>query len=158
MPQYRTHAVTSKFPLQSVLDLSHMKLDEATKRLGELIADQQQTAERVELLVRYRDEYQARFLAAAREGLGREQWRNYQAFLDRLDVAIAQAQQMAARSRQMMAEGQQDWLQKKGRVQAFDTLAQRHDARVNYAEGRQEQKDLDEHASRLHFARSDKED
>lgn len=158
MPHHRTHGVTTRFPLQSVLDLSHMKLDEATRRLGELIADQQQAAKRVDLLIQYRDEYHARFLAAAREGISREQWRNYQAFLDRLDVAIAQARQMATHSRQLTAAGQQDWLQKRGRVQAFDTLAQRHEARVSYAEGRQEQKNLDEHASRLHFAKSNKED
>lgn len=158
MSHSRAHGVTGKFPLQSVLDLSHMKLDEATRRLGELIADQQQAAERVDLLVQYRDEYHARFLAAAREGISREQWRNYQAFLDRLDIAIAQARQMAAHSRQLTEAGQQDWLQKRGRVQAFDTLAQRHEARLSHAEGRQEQKNLDEHASRLHFAKSDKDD
>jgi flagellar FliJ protein len=158
MPTHRIHGVTNKFPLQSVLDLSHMKLDEATRRLGELIADQQQAAERLDLLVQYRDEYHARFLAAAREGISREQWHNYHAFLERLDVAIAQARQMMAHSRQLTAAGQQEWVQKKGRVQAFDTLAQRHEARMNYAEARQEQKDLDEHASRLHFAKSDKEE
>lgn len=158
MSHYRARGMTGKFPLQSVLDLSHMKLDEATRRLGELIADQQQAAERVDLLVQYRDEYHARFLAAAREGISRDQWRNYQAFLERLDVAIAQARQMADHSRQLMTAGQQDWLQKRGRVQAFDTLAQRHDARVSYAEDRQEQKNLDEHASRLHFAKTNKDD
>lgn len=150
--------MSKNFPLQSILDLSHMKLDEATRRLGELIADQQQATEHHDLLVQYRDEYHARFLSAAREGLSREQWRNYQSFLERLDLAISQAGQTVTRTQQQTAAGQQDWLDKRGRVKAFDTLAQRHQAREAYAESRQEQKSLDEHASRGHFARTEGDD
>lgn len=150
--------MTNSFPLQSILDLSHMKLDEATRRLGELIADQQRTKERLDLLIQYRDEYHARFLSAAREGLGRDQWRNYQSFLERLDLAISQAGQNMSQSEHQTATGQQDWLSKRGRAKAFDTLAQRHQARMAYAESRQEQKFLDEHASRSHFAAEQDED
>jgi flagellar FliJ protein len=142
--------VNKTFPLQSILDLSQMKLDEATRRLGELISGEQQAAQRLELLAQYRDEYHARFLVAARDGLSRDQWRNYQSFLDRLDVAIGQAREMVAQSHQLTAAGQQEWLEKRGRVKAFDTLAQRHQARVNHAETRLEQKALDEHISRRH--------
>jgi flagellar protein FliJ len=142
-----------KFPLQTVLDLSQMKLEEATRHLGELIASQQQAAERMELLVRYRDEYRTRFLDAAREGLSREQWRNYQSFLERLEDAIGQAKEMVAHSRQQTEAGQQDWLDKRGRVKAFDTLAHRHEVRESYTESRQEQKDLDEHSARLFGAK-----
>lgn len=138
------------FPLQSILDLSQMKLEEATRRLGELISGEQQATQRLELLAQYRDEYHARFLVAARDGLSRDQWRNYQSFLDRLDVAIGQAREMVAQSHQLTAAGQQEWLEKRGRVKAFDTLAQRHQARVIHAETRLEQKVLDEHASRRH--------
>lgn len=102
------------------------------------------------LLVQYRDEYHSRFLAAARDGLRPDQWRNYQSFLERLDDAIGQAKAMVAQSQQLTAAGQQDWLHKRGRVKAFDTLAQRHQAREHYAEARQEQKSLDEQALRMH--------
>ncbi len=149
--------MTHKFPLQTILDLSQMKLEEATRHLGELIAGQQQAAERMEVLIQYRDEYQARFLAAAREGLSREQWRNYQSFLERLDGAIDQAKEMVARSRQQTEAGQQDWLDKRGRVKAFDTLAHRHQVRENYTESRLEQKNLDEHSARLFGAKTREE-
>ena len=147
--------MTKKFPLQSILDLSNLRLDEATRRLGELIASEQEAASRLELLGQYREEYHARFLAAARNGLGPDQWRNFQLFLERLDVAVAQAGEMAAQSRRHTAAGQQEWLDKQGRVKAFDTLAQRHKARVDYGESRQEQKSLDEHSARRHPTRKD---
>lgn len=149
--------MSKSFPLQQILDLSQLKLDESTRRLGELIASEQEATKRLELLVEYRAEYHGRFLAAARDGLGREQWRNYQHFLDKLDTAIGQAQAMMAQSRQMTSAGQQDWLHKRGQVKAFDTLAQRHQAKVDYEALRQEQKALDERAARAHTSRT-KED
>lgn len=147
--------MTKRFPLQSILDLSQLRLDEATRRLGELINGEQQAAQRLELLTHYRDEYQARFIDAARDGLGREQWSNYRTFLDRLDTAIRQAADLVSQSQQLTAAGQQDWLHQRGRVKAFDTLAQRHQAREVYAESRQEQKSLDEHAARSHTTKGE---
>ncbi len=139
-----------QFPLQSLLDLSQLRLDEATRVLGGLISGQQEATQRLELLMQYRDEYQTRFLSTAQNGIGRDAWHNYRAFLDRLDAAVAQAREMVAASERRTAAGQQEWLSKRGRLKAFDTLAQRHQSRVVYAESKQEQKFLDEHAARLH--------
>lgn len=138
------------FPLQSLLDLSQLRLDEATRRLGELLASQQEAAQRLDLLVNYRAEYEERYLAASRSGLGLQTWQNYRAFLDRLDVAIQQARDLVAASERKTADGQKDWLETRGKLKAFDTLAERHRSRVAYAESRQEQKAFDEHAARKH--------
>lgn len=158
MTRIWTKPVTKNFPLQSILDLSQMRLDEATRRLGELIANQEKASGRMELLVQYREEYYGRFMAAAREGLSPEQWRNYQNFLDRLDQAIGQAEQTIVQSKEMTAAGQQDWLSKRGKVKAFDTLAQRHQARTDHDELRREQKSLDEHSTRVHLAKFKEDD
>lgn len=136
------------FRLQPLLDLSNLRLDEATRQLGKLIAGEQEASQRLELLVQYRDEYQTRFIAAAGNGLGPDAWRNYQHFLGRLDQAIDQARTMVTASKQRTAAGQKNWLDKRGKVRAFDTLAQRHQTRVAYSEARQEQKQSDEHAAR----------
>ena len=139
-----------QFPLQSLLDLSQLRLDEATRHLGELITGQHEAAKRLELIVEYRAEYQSRFLASAQNGIDRDTWHNYQLFLDRLDAAVAQAQEMVFASERRTVAGQQEWLSKRGKVKAFDTLAQRHQSRIVQAESRQEQKALDEHAARRH--------
>lgn len=146
------------FRLQSLLDLSNMRLDEATRLLGRLIAGEQEASQRFTLLIQYRDEYQARFLEAAGSGLGPEAWRNYQLFLGRLDQAIDQARDMVAASKQRTAAGQQHWRDQQGKVKAFDTLAQRHQARVAYAAARSEQKQSDEHAARRFTANLAEED
>lgn len=136
------------FQLQTLLDLSNLRLDEAARQLGMLVAGELEAGQRLKLLTQYRDEYQARFAAAASNGIGPDTWRNFQHFLGRLDQAIVQARAIVDTSKQRTTDGQKNWLDKRGKVRAFDTLAERHQARVAYAGTRQEQKLSDEHAAR----------
>lgn len=138
------------FPLQSLLDLSQLRLDEAGRKLGELIAGEQEASRRHGLLVQYREEYRTRFVVAAQDGLSPGEWQNYAKFLARLDEAIAQADSAMTHTKQQTVAGQQEWVAKKGRVKAFDTLADRHQSRVAYQDQRQEQKLSDEHGARKH--------
>jgi flagellar FliJ protein len=141
--------MNKRFNLESLQELSTLRLDQATRQLGQLIAGEQQDSQRLELLVQYRNEYHALFLDAAGKGLDPRSWQNYQKFLAKLDEAVEQARAMAITAKQRTAVGQKNWLDKRGKVKAFDTLAQRFRARVAYEESRQEQKQTDEHAARF---------
>lgn len=143
------------FSLQPLLDLSNLRLDEATRQLGRLIAGEQEAHQRLALLVQYRDEYHARFLAAAGQGIGPDAWRNFQHFLGRLDEAIEQARTLVVNSQQRTAAGKQHWIDQRGKVKAFDTLSARHQAREATVEARQAQKLSDEHAARRFHAEPD---
>lgn len=136
------------FSLQTLLDLSQLRMDEAGRLLGQLLASEQEAGARVVLLQNYRLEYQERFLAAARTGIGREAMHNFQSFLARLDEAIAQAQALVEQSKQRTAAGQRQWLDQRVQVKAYDTLSTRHFEREQRAASRQEQKLQDEHAAR----------
>lgn len=142
--------MTKPFPLKTLLDLSQLRMDEAARRLGELLTGEQEASNRLSLLQQYRAEYHGRFVAEARNGMGRNTLSNYQTFLQRLDDAILQAQSLVAQSKQRTVQGQQEWLDKRGRVQAYDTLSTRHQVREQGIENRKEQKLLDEHAARKH--------
>lgn len=150
-------AMTKPAPVQTLLDLSKMRLDEATRKLGALISGEQSAAERLSLLVNYRTEYHARFMAAAQNGINREIWRNYQDFLGRLDASIVQAEEAVKQSRQRTSLGQREWMGKNERVRAFDMLVQRHQVREQSAAQRVEQKTQDEFAAHK-FANKEKED
>ncbi len=101
-----------------------------------------------EMLEDYRAEYHERFVQAARDGLSPDAWRNYSAFIAKLDDAIAAQRKVVEQSRARTAEGQQAWLTQRTKLKAFDTLAQRHQQTVARSEARQEQKQSDEHAAR----------
>lgn len=145
------------FPLQSLLELSQLRMDESAKRLGELLAGEQEAGARLILLQQYRDEYNERFVAAAQNGIGRDAWSNYQSFLSRLDVAIMQAQAMVTQSKLRTADGQRELAVKHGKVKAFDTLSQRHRSHELGLENRKEQKMQDEHAARYFRMRDEDE-
>jgi flagellar protein FliJ len=136
------------FPLQSLLDLSQVRMDDAARRLGELLASEQEVGKTLSLLEQYRDEYDARFRQAAQGGLTRDEWANYQSFLGRLDEAIAQQRTLVDASRQRTVDGQKEWLDKRNRVKAFDTLSQRHKAGEVRGEAKKEQRAQDEHAAK----------
>ena len=136
------------FSLQTLLDLSQLRMDEAGRRLGQLLASEEEAGARVLLLQEYRAEYQQRFVAQARDGIGREAMNNYQSFLGRLDEAIVQAQALVEQSKQRTAAGQREWLGQRVQVKAYDALSARHFDREQRAANRQEQKLQDEHAAR----------
>lgn len=142
--------MTRAFPLQSLLELSRLRLDEAGRKLGELIAGEREASRRHGLLVEYREEYRTRFVLAARDGLRPAEWRNYASFLARLDEAVNQADSAVNDTKQRTVAGQQEWVAKQGRVKAFDTLSNRHWSRIAYEDHRQEQKHSDEHGARRH--------
>lgn len=136
------------FPLQPLLDLSHLRLDEAARELGELISGEQEASQRLSMLVQYREEYHARFLAAAKNGIGLSEWSNYTHFLSRIDDAIIPAALSVTQTQRRTLAGQQDWMGKRGRVKAFGTLADRHQSQVDCQEQRVEQKASDEYGAR----------
>lgn len=136
------------FTLQPLLEIMQNRADEATRRLGQLIAQEQSAKSRLQLLEQYRQEYADKFTAAAEQGLTPMAWRNYQEFLGRIDEAIAQQRQAVTNSERNTSAGQVHWQEQNKRLKAIDTLSQRHDARERYAENRRDQKEHDELTSR----------
>lgn len=139
--------MTTSFPLKPLLDLSQTRMDDAARRLGELIASEQEGRRKLELLQNYRDEYAERFQEAARNGLTPDAWRNYSAFIGRIDEAIGVQKAQVERSRAQTAAGQQAWVAQRNKVKAFDTLQQRHEHGEAKKAARLEQRQLDEHSA-----------
>lgn len=136
------------FPLQPLLDLSQARMDDAARRLGELLSSEHEVEKTLAMLMLYREEYEGRFREAARNGMARDEWRNYQSFLGRLDEGIAHQRSLVEASKQRTAAGQQEWLDKRNRVKAFDALSQRHKAQEVRIEAKTEQRAQDEHAAK----------
>lgn len=140
--------MTEPSPIKTLLDLAQNRLDDATRRLGELIAGENECQKKLQLLEDYRTEYQERFLEAARNGIGPDAWRNFSVFIGRIDDAIAVQRQALDQSRQAIVGGQEAWVAQRNKVKAFDTLNQRqHTAQVR-REQRDEQRQSDEHAAK----------
>lgn len=149
--------MSNSFHLQPLLDLARTRTDDAARELGELVAAERSVEEKLVLLENYRAEYLQRFADAARDGLTPDAWRNYSAFIVRLDEAVAAQRAAVEQSRARTVEGQQAWVEQRNRLKAFDTLSQRHQNMLARMEAKAEQKMSDEHAARRSRA-SDDED
>ncbi|HEX6734991.1 MAG TPA: flagellar export protein FliJ [Azonexus sp.] len=136
------------FSLQPLLEVMQNRADEATRRLGQLIAAEQNQRSRLQMLEQYREEYAQRLREATADGVTRLILRNYQDFLARIDDAINQQRIVVGNSERSTRAGQDHWQAQNTRLKAIDTLSQRHDARERYREGKQEQKLLDEFTTR----------
>lgn len=135
-----------KTPLQTLQELAHTRVDDATRKLGELMASENAAETKLALLRDYRKEYSSRFMESARNGIDPNAWRNYSNFLGKLDDAIRSQESAVDRTRQATAQGQQAWIAENTRAKAFDTLNARLERKQAAHEGRAEQKQSDEHA------------
>lgn len=149
--------MTQTFPLQNLLELMQSRSDEATRKLGQLIAAEQSQRSRLEMLEQYREEYAQRLRDAISQGITQLSLRNYQNFLGRIDDAITQQRQVVQNSEHSTKTGQEHWHDQNKRLKAINTLSVRHDIKVRELENKQEQKILDEFSSRRYQA-SQKED
>jgi flagellar FliJ protein len=98
-------------------------------------------------LLRYRDEYLARFreddpmLMSARKAL------ELRGFLAQLDQAIQAQQLQVNQSQQLLGRQQQNWQQARNKEQALDALMDRYRADEQQRQLRQEQRENDEHTN-----------
>lgn len=140
--------MTRPFTLQPLLEIMQNRADEATRRLGKLIAAEHDAKARLQMLEQYRAEYADKMREAGAQGLTPTALRNYQEFLARIDQAIAQQAAVVKHSEVQTVHGQQHWKSQNKQLKAIDTLAVRHDARERHLEGKKEQKLLDEYTTR----------
>lgn len=150
--------MTQPFSLQPLLDVMQTRTDEATRKLGKLIAAEQSQRSRLEMLEQYRSEYAQRLRDATMQGVTRFVLLNYQDFLARIDEAIMQQRIAVENSEQSTKAGKDHWQEQNKKLKAIDTLSLRHDARVRYQENRQDQKLQDEFSSRKYSTKENPDD
>lgn len=136
------------FSLQPLLELMQSRTDEATRKLGQLLAVEQNQRSRLQMLEQYREEYAQRMSDAVRQGLTPTALLNFQSFIFRIDDAITQQRVVVENSEKSTRQGQQQWQEQNKQLKAIDTLSQRHELRERYRENRSDQKLQDEFAAR----------
>lgn len=140
--------MSNTLPLAMLIELAQNKTDEASRRLGQLQRTQISAAEKLEMLIRYRQEYYDQLQTQMQDGVSSSRWRNFQHFIGTLDGAIEQQRAVAAQADSRLARGRTDWQQNKRRVSSFDTLAARVKEQQAQLANKREQHASDEHAAR----------
>lgn len=140
--------MTKTFTLQPLVQLAHQKNDAATRKFGQLNQQQQVALAKLDTLLQYRKDYQARFQEAVRTGMSQADLSNFQNFMQRLDEAIAQQQKAVEQAHSSVQVGRNELEDTQRRMKSFDTLAQRHVESEKKLEAKSEQRLQDEHTGR----------
>lgn len=141
--------MTKPFSLQPLVNLAHQKNDAATKKLGQLNQQQQTAQQKLDALQQYRRDYQMKFQEAAQQGMEPTDMRNFQDFMDRLDQAIRQQQQVIERAKTNVQTGRHELMDSTRKMRSFDTLAHRHVESEMKVEAKNEQRLQDEQTGRF---------
>ncbi len=115
-----------------------------------------QATERLQELLRYREDYLQRFQCDAGGGLAGTRLRNYQAFLAKLDNAIRQQQDILARARAEADFEREKLRDVSGQMAAVSGVAARWSGEERRADDRAEQRHSDELGERAFVNRHSK--
>jgi len=100
----------------------------------------------LEQLLEYRVEYSSNRMST---GLTALQLRDYQIFLDKLNVSIDQARDNVKLKKQQCDKQKLLWLKTRSRSKALDVVIEKYKQQEAVLAARIEQKEQDEHASRI---------
>jgi flagellar FliJ protein len=141
--------MSKHLPIKTLINLAEEELDAAAKKLGKLQQERNEIEAQLTSLVTYRDEYHARFTASAQEGTTAQTLRNFQAFVDTLDAAIAQQRAAIVMADHRIEAMKPEWRLKKQKVGSYEVLAARGEAVLAKQAARVEQREADEHAAKV---------
>jgi flagellar FliJ protein len=140
--------MSNTFSLQPLLHLAQQKNDAATKKLGQINQQQQAAQTKLDTLLQYRGEYQARLQEAVQNGMNQSDLRNFQGFIQRLDEAIAQQRAINEQMLNSVQAGREELQDAQRKMKSFDTLAQRHIESEKKLAAKSEQRLQDEYSGR----------
>lgn len=135
--------------LKNLVDLARRKSDNAAQHLAALNISEQNAEHKLRLLLSYRDDYYARFQKSAADGVDQAAWRNFHAFMSKLDAAIAEQRTAVTDSKNGVRAGRGEWQAEQRRLKSFGTLVQRGQRAEATRSARLEQREQDEHAAKV---------
>ncbi|MFR9718041.1 flagellar export protein FliJ [Aeromonas diversa] len=134
------------------LELLSEQLAEAEHRCAMALAkarqDLQLFMEQYDALGNYRQIYQQQWTERGQQGIAAQQNVQYQAFINKLQIAAEQQYEGVLQVKQVMEQRKQEWLAMQQRRKAVELLLEKKALRERQKADRQEQKMLDEFATR----------
>ncbi|ELY4390396.1 flagella biosynthesis chaperone FliJ [Cronobacter sakazakii] len=134
--------------LNTLKDMAEKEVDDAALRLGEMRRGCQQAEEQLSMLMNYQQEYRNNLNQTMTQGIASNRWVNYQQFIQTLEKAIEQHRLQLTQWNTKVDQALSFWKEKKQRLQAWQTLQDRHASTALLAENRLDQKRMDEFAQR----------
>ena len=140
--------MANRAPIETLIELAEKATDDAAKRLGAAIRAGTETEQKLSLLNEYRNDYAARFQAGLTAGLTAIGYRNFQAFLEKLDSAVAGQEKIVIEAKRRIGIERATWQACEQKRLSYNTLSSRALHELLLREARLDQKQTDERAAR----------
>jgi flagellar FliJ protein len=140
--------MASKAQLETLMDLARRETDDAAKRLGIALKAVDDAKQKHQMLVGFREEYVKKFEAAQQAGITPMAYRNFQAFIEKLEVAVKGQMDMIKHAEYRSEQEKMVWQASERKRMSYATLNDRADAAALKLENKRDQKQMDEHAAR----------
>ena len=145
--------MASTSQLETLIDMARTETDDAAKRLGAALKAVSDAEEKLNMLIGYRDEYSRKFQANQQAGITPMAYRNFQAFMEKLDNAIHGQEEVVRHTQRRGELEKATWQAAERKRVSYSTLRDREAAKQQKVEAKRDQKAMDEHASRQAFFR-----
>jgi flagellar FliJ protein len=143
--------MATRSPLETLIELAERETDDAAKLLGAAIRAAKEHENKLGMLQGYRDDYADRLQTTLGTGITPMQYRNFQAFLAKLDNAIAGQLEFVSIAKQRIEIERSTWQAAERKRMSYNTLQKRADKEALQRENKRDQKMMDEHANRQAF-------
>ncbi len=143
--------MASTSQLETLIDMARRETDDSAKRLGAALKAVSDAEEKLQMLAGYRDEYGRRFDASQQAGITPMAYRNFQAFMEKLDTAVRGQEDMVRHARKRSEMEKAKWQEAERKRMSYTTLRDREAAKQLAVEAKRDQKAMDEHAARGAF-------
>ena len=140
--------------LETLIELAQRDTDDAAKRLGVALKAVDEAGQKLTMLLGFRDDYAIKLEAAQLAGITPMAYRNFVAFMDKLDVAI-NGQREVIKHAQFKSDNEKTvWQAAERKRLSYRTLHERAAVDALKAENKRDQKQMDEHAARQAYFKS----
>jgi flagellar FliJ protein len=140
--------MASRSQLETLIDLAQRETDAAAKRLGAALKAVQDQEQKLQMLIGYRDDYATRFEQTLMAGMTPMAYRNFQAFMGKLDNAITGQQDQVSQAERRSEQEKTTWQVAERKRMSYTTLDNRAQQEAQRLETKRDQKAMDEHAAR----------
>ena len=134
--------------LDTLIELAQRETDDAAKRLGVALKAVDECEQKLTMLLGYRDDYAAKLDAAQVAGITPMAYRNFVAFMDKLEIAINGQREVIKHAQHKSAQEKAAWQASERKRLSYRTLHERAAIEALRLENKLDQKQMDEHAAR----------
>ena len=134
--------------LATLIELAQRATDDAAKRLGVAIKGVEEGEQKLKMLLDYRDDYARKLDAAQVAGITPQAYRNFVAFVGKLDNAINGQREVIKHAQHRAEQEKLVWQGAERKRLSYQTLSKRAAEEALRLENKRDQKLMDEHAAR----------